>query len=334
MLLLVVMKMMMDECESLPGAVLNAVIATLRSGDVLPRRNAQLAAVLLTFAVVSGAVSVHSDSLALAVVATHAAFTALSCATRVLAQSLARCVAPERFTYGLARLPLLCDFSASVARIFVAVFLIVHAVERVLTQQPVHSCFALHAVTLLAVPLHLLAVSRSSASAAKPSALLGGGARSPESISWTLEACGAALRSTCVWAGAWASSARGWNATDGVLTLGAGLAVAAFAVPGAVRHARTLLQGTDAAAASERALALRDIQAIPGVLDIIDEHFWAVGPSAGVVATLQVRARDDADVEALRTRIVERLRSSGVAHPTVQVDQGTTVAGAVPLLYI
>lgn len=300
------------------------MIGIVVTNDPEGRRLGWFSIAMVCLAVVEVVASTTSGSLGLMTQAVHTAFDAvcvlISFASVALSRPGAGASSPRIPRRVAMRAEVLSGFANGVFLLFASFFLVVEAVERLAFPRQVchHATVtwvaAFGSALRLTAALSLRGRVGFSSSAGNDDVHR---QRHSDAVSVVLlHLSSDGLRSAAVVAGSWASSWRGWDAVDPVLSLVVTAAVARLTLPVVARTARILLQATPSNFGSIYTAILR-VRMIEGVLEVRDEHFWALSHGY-VVGSLSIRVRSDASEPEVRSA-ARVLLSPHVNHLTIQV---------------
>jgi len=279
------------------------------SVDTADARKRVALAALLTFLFMIAEVvgGVISGSLALLADAAHMLTDAGSLALAWLGFKLAERPADDQRSFGWARFKILAAFVNGMALLVLAAWIIVEAIQRLITPEPVMGD-VLMAVAVAGLLVNIIAFF-----------LLHGGDQEDLNLQGALwHVAGDLLGSVAAIAAAVVIMTTGWMPIDPLLSI----LVAALIVIGGVRitlqSAHILIEGVPSGL--EPADIKADLEAhLEGALSVDHIHAWALTEQKPLV-TLDVTARDGTCLDALRQAVKDRLAEKfNVTHSTVEV---------------
>ena len=203
------------------------------------------------------------------------------------------------YTYGFGRVQVVAAFTNAVFLVFVAFFLVIQAVQRLVQPVDIHSSHAF-TVACLSLGLNLGGVS-----------LLGfwpGTWRARNTpVALTFEADPSFINlqsvSTHMKADMYSSIGvmvsslsmrwKGWTFMDPLVSIVILTLILRSAVPLLVQTGLVLLQTTPKTNSRELEQAVRELNTLRGVIECHEHHFWTFAEGR-VVATIKLRVRDDA----------------------------------------
>lgn len=234
------------------------------------------------------------------------------------------------YSYGYERWEVLAAFANSTFLLFVAAFLVTEASHRVYEPPHVHSdnliwvgCIGL-SVNLFGVYIfkrQLLALwrSRNYESRSFTESLASSGGHQINMHTVVLNVFANTISSLSVLLTSCVVHFKGWMVMDSLATLFIAVFIAQSALPLMKQSGRILLQSTPLALKHTLQKIMREAATLEGVLECHEEHFWAMAPGV-YVATLCVRARSDADEQAILLE-VHKMLSPFITHLTIQVEK-------------
>ena len=224
----------------------------------------------------------------------------------------------------------LAAFANSTFLLFVAAFLVTEATHRVYEPPHVHSdhliwvAFLGLGVNIFGLHLfrgHLMAMWRSRAyySRSYVDSIVASGAHQSNMQAVVLHVFANTMSSLGVLFTSCVVHWKGWMVMDPLATLLIAVVITQSSWPLLKASGRVLLQSTPGALRHTLQKIMREAATLEGVLECHEEHFWAMAPGV-YVATLCVRARSDANEQAILTE-VHRMLSPFITHLTVQVEK-------------
>lgn len=261
------------------------------------------------FAFVEVLGGLYAGSLTLLADAGHMFTDAFGIALAWYAFRLSRRTHDENLTYGYHRFQVLAAFVNGLGVAVIAVWIVVHAVDRLNNSTPVLALPVL-SVALMGLIINVTAFM-----------VLSGGGSNLNIRGALLHVIGDLLGSVAALTAGVVILLSGWMPIDPILAL----AVAAILVRSAWRLVRQaghiLLEGVPTHIDVDR-LKERLTQLIPAVQEIHHVHAWSLTVERPMV-TLHARVREDADSGHIMNIIKNALHQEfGITHSTVQLESG------------
>lgn len=247
-----------------------------------------------------------SNSLALLSDAGHVLTDALALSLSLAAVYVMRRPSDSRATYGYQRVGLIAAVINGASLLVIAVFIFWEAVHRLVTPEPVASGLML-GVAAAGLAGNLIMA-----------AILGHSHTDLNMKSAWLHVLGDALSSVGVIIAGVIIYLTGWTAADPLVSIFVGIGIVVGGLRVVRESLRVFLEFSPAGLNLEH--IVKEIRALPGVLDVHDVHLWSI--SHGVPsfsAHVQVSVSDMQHVDALRSRIEAILGRQGITHVTLQM---------------
>lgn len=255
-----------------------------------------------------------SNSLALLSDAGHVLTDALALALSLAAVYIMRRPSDHKATYGYHRIGLVAAVINGVSLLLIAAFIFREALQRLFAPEPVATGLMLGvAATGLVGNLLMAAIlGHSHADLNMKSAWL-------HVLGDALSSVGVIMAGIIIWL-------TGWTLADPIVSILVGIIIVVGGFRVVRQSLHVFLEFSPAGLHTED--IVRDIRALPGVVDIHDVHLWSI--SHGVPsfsAHIQVSETDMKKVDALRSEIEALLKRHGVHHVTLQMTNACCAEG-------
>ncbi len=280
--------------------------------DVTARNSKAVAiAACLTggFMVVEAVGGVLSGSLALLADAAHMVTDTASLALAWWAFQQSRKPANDALTFGRHRLPVLVAFANAVILILLSLWIVIEAVERLVTP-----------TTVLAGPMLIVAFVGLGVNVAAFFILTRGGDNSLNIRSAVLHVLGDLLGSVAAIVAALVIMATGWMPIDPILSVLVSVLILRSAVAVLRQSAHILLEGAPEGVDRDN-LAETLVDANDGLTEVHHIHVWSLSEGKAQ-ATLHAVIPDPAQDERVTGNVRRLLRSRfGIEHVTIEVER-------------
>jgi len=257
----------------------------------------------------------YAGSLGLISAAFHALFHTISLVISLVTMILAKHKPTSKYSYGYDRFEILSGFTNSIFLVFVCLWILFEATNKLLDPTEMHSDHAEAAifVAVLGLAVNIIGVIffhefKQTRSESRYEHLYG------ISVGIIMDASTQLVVIASTFISRW-----GFLLADPLVSFGIAIWLGYNVFPICNRTGKVLLQTTPSSIKDQLDKARREVQTLEGVLECTNEHFWTQSPGV-FVGSLSVRVRSDANEQVVLAK-TRSLLSPWVSHLTIQVEK-------------